>query len=465
MFCAAIGGFVGLLTFETHSFWTAAAAGAIIGGAIVWYRRERFRDRTPLPVPTLEQLKLGAEVVDDPATREARRKELENTIEQLGAGLKPAETLARVRDEAYDALTRAEPLRAFVCFRRIEKLQPGHPETDMLGAVALAMLGADASPWVNAVAKNTGLHSNGSLWAAAWALQLMRRFENAEPMLEELKRRVPGEITYVGLLAVCQAKRGKLQSALEGAQAAFDAQPASTWRRELLVDLLVSAGRLDEAEKRLSEVSVADDPGLVLSALRLKLMKGELADADRWLARVRGLPEPGPYLLSAGGSFEQARCDEQARACYEAALAVGYYPAAELGLARLALHARDHAAVERHALAAINVSRPLATKAIGPLPLFLSAIGLLNAIQPRSRRLTAWLVTAPPEPTLGAFQRHTFLVYSARKESALECVSRVLTAAVPDQTAVAPDRFSVAIATEDRQPLGAVHPGIQAVWG
>ncbi len=460
---AAIGAIIAFFTFASWSIWTLAAGMSIIAAAMYGYRCARYRDHVPLPVPTLEQIRAGHEVEDDPETREARRKDTEVAIEPLCTGLDRNAACARLRQEGYAALERAEPLRAFVCYRRIDQLRADQPEAEMIGAVALAMLKTDATQFVNRIARSTGLHSSGSLWSAAWALYLMQQYENAEPMLGELKRRHPDVVTYAGLLASCQARRGKIQSALPNARDVFRDRPTSNARREILVDLLVWNGHQDEAEKRLTEVPIEGEPRLVLSMIRLQLTRGNRAEADRWLAQLSSA-QNGNDLTSAGACYEQARYDERAVECYDAALRVGFYPAAELGLARLALHTRDYAAVERHALAAINLSRPLAPKALGPLPLFLSAMALLSATQPRSLGLRAWLVTAPAEKVLGAFQGRTFLVYEDRKSKAVETVGKVLTATLPDLPPIAADRFRVSAAPPDRQPIGAAWPGVQAIW-
>jgi len=73
----------------------------------------------------------------------------------------------------------------------------------------------------------------------------------AEALLEEAVVSLRAEPTVVIMLALCQSRRGKLQSAIVNARRACTPQPRNKEHAKFLIDLLLEAGYFREAQERL----------------------------------------------------------------------------------------------------------------------------------------------------------------------------------------------------------------------
>ena len=264
---------------------------------------------------------------------------------------------------------------------------------------------------------------------------------------------------------MCQSNRGKLQSALLSARQACDPRPANKEHARFLVDLLLQAGYLREAEKWLKQVESAaqEDVELMVSIVRLNLLQRNFAAADDWSERIR-TKQPGPHLFVRLGQFHEiARQNQKAANFYNEALAVGFYPESLLGLARLEAHAKNKEQAKRHLMAALDTVRPLGQKAVGPLPLFHRITGQLLSLEDPVPNCRAWVAsTDGGKKTPPGLVNKSILVYAPGRLQAEQFLYEIFGAMQPGTSPV-PSTVGWREAEKERQPDGPVRPGVQGV--
>src|SRR6185503_491167 len=192
----------------------------------------------------------------------------------------------------------------------------------------------------------------------------------AEAFVELARKKRPDDPTLLALLALCQAQRGKLQSAILNARRACALEAICKEREKLLIDLLLQAGYLREARERLHklETEARQDGELMFSMVRLHLLSRNLSAAADWTELLKKSSEDPHMLVRLGEIHELARQHEQAGGLYNEALAADYYPEALLGLGRLHAERKNRVLAKRHVLAALDITLPVGKKGIGTLP-------------------------------------------------------------------------------------------------
>lgn len=452
---------------ERDMTWMWPTAGLFAFGAM-FFSLGRYRGKGSLTIPSYESMQDALQRDVEEGMAELREKEIVLEIDGVLAGIAKKQKPAVLMPLANEALTRCDYLRAVVVSRKLQELDRNHPEVLIVAAIGYAGVGKKqmASDFLGTVLKRTGLHTPNLLWGAAWTLILLGDWASAEPMLEILRRGDPTRDTFMALLALCQSRCNKLQSATANARRAFDVFPSSKARIELLADLMIRAGHLVEAEKVLEGAGSAaeTEPGLIESQIWLRLTRREFAAADQWVERLRKIGIAGHAYVSLGIMHESARRDAEATLFYAAALEQGFYPAAELGLARVAHHRGDKVQARQRALAALDLTRTLAKKAARPADVFHAVTRLLQHLQDPVASATAYICVLEPKRDLGMLTGHTLLVFAETESSAREHVLAVLNALRPADPPQLPEVVQIHRAPNDRQPIGAVRCGIQSVW-
>lgn len=454
--------FVIFLYDEFDVISSLVSLGMIAGGTVLVLRGYR-RLKVDIPIPDFAVLSAAT---DDPKTRAERENALEAELRPLAAGSRK-EAVARLRTCATEALSRCDYLRAYAAIRLWQDIKEKATEPLLIGAIASAALGLDeqASRFVHLSAKATGPRGRSALWGCGWTLYLLGDWAAAEAMLLALQRDGVTHPTVAMLLSRCQTERSKLQSAIAQARSALAASPGQPKILSLLVNLLISAGYPREAEERLREhrTLVENDPDLAQAWIRLSLLQRDLETADHWLAQLRQKGLPGDQAVEIAGLYETARRDAEAETYYREALAGGFYPAAELGLARLALHRKDFAAARKHALAGIDTSRTHAEKAAPPLAFFTGALSVFLQAGKPTGGLVAWDVAVSGNAELGPFASRTFLVYAHGEDEAEQLVKTTIEATQPHKQPLGAHLFVGRRAPSDRQPAGNAVAGIHAI--
>jgi Zn-dependent protease with chaperone function/tetratricopeptide (TPR) repeat protein len=452
---------------EHEPMWYFATAVMAIAGGTLWWSG-RYVQKITLPVPTYESLRAAMEAEEESSAREAREKSLNAEVETLLQGLKRQQKIPTLRCAAEEALASCDYLRAFVVVKKWENLDRKNGEMKIVGAIALAGLrnAPLAGQLLSSALKNTGLKTTNLLWGAAWALIHFGDWAAAEPMLQSLHRIDPNSATYLGLLTLCQANLNKLQSATANAYRSVEAAPESLIRRELLVDLLIRSGRLAEAETVLATAGPAaeTDTGLMQSYVWLSLLKRDFARADEGTTRLRARDIRGDCYVALGQMHETARCDDQAAIFYAEALTHGFYPVAELGLARLAFHRKDKVQARQRALAALDTTRTVAKKAVSPAGIFGAVVQLLWQLEAVTADAQAWICVLDPHRDLGPLNRHVLLTFARDESSARAYVLEIVRALRPSDPPPLPNVVQIQKAPKDRQPVGAVRCGVQQFW-
>ena len=219
-------------------------------------------------------------------------------------------------------------------------------------------------PWVQA---HTRLAGTSATWGVAWTLFLCGDWVHAEALLHAARKQRPAEPTPLAMLAICQARRGKLLSAILTAREVCTPEPPTKEHAKLLINLLLDGGFLREAQARLEKLKGewSNDADLAFAMVRLNLLRRRLDEAEHWAEETQAACHGAPYPRPLRPAYETARQGGQATAHYEQALAAGHYPEALLGLGRLAAAQNRQAEAESHCLAALNLNRPLARGAWG----------------------------------------------------------------------------------------------------
>jgi hypothetical protein len=232
------------------------------------------------------------------------------------------------------------------------------------------------------------------------------------------------------------------------------------------VDLLIRSGRLAEAETALSAVgpAVENDTGLMQSYVWLSLLKRDFARADEGTTRLRARDIRGDCYVALGQMHETARRDDEAAILFAEALQHGFYPVAELGLARLAFHRKDKAQARQRALAALDTTRTVAKKAVSPAGIFGAVVQLLWQLEPVIADAQAWICVLDPHRDLGPLTRHVLLTFARDESSAQAYVLEIVRALRPSDPPPLPNLVQIQKAPKDRQPVGAVRCGVQQFW-
>jgi heat shock protein HtpX len=450
--------------------WVAAAAcflGLVPLGIWFWILG-RYRDKRPLPVPDYEAFMKGRQDYPLPDL-ENREKKIEEELRQLIAGEpKKRRQAARLVDEGVAALGRVDYLRAHVASRLAQKLDPKSVECALVTLVAAGAFDQrDVVGGLMAAAlKQTGLRSPSSAWAGAWALLLCGDWRAAEAFLHEAMKPRPDDPQLLALLAFCQSRRGKWQSALANIRRCCQPRPPTAQHHKLFVSLLLDHGALREAGRLLEQFgpAAAYDPDVVHLRIHFHLLRREFAHAEQQLAMLAESDLPGHRLLAIGYLYENARTDTKAVEFFQRALAQGHYPDALLALARHAAEARDKARAREYIHAALDTMKKAADKAASAYDVFHPALNQLLRLEEPVDSCRAWLARFLPGKDAGLLTKHALLVFAPTEQAVHAYVQTLLQAMKPGEPPLSGAYVQVQPAPRDLQPVRPVRPGIQYVY-
>jgi tetratricopeptide (TPR) repeat protein len=303
-------------------------------------------------------------------------------------------------------------------------------------------------------------------WGLGWSHFLGGDWVRAEAFLAQARKQHPEDATVSSLLAFCQSRRAKLQSAILSARRACAPEPRNKEHALLLFELLVEGGHLREAREKLPGLQreLSGDTDFLLATVRLYLLLGDRPKAEETTGILRASVS-GQTLVRLGSIYEMARDSEKAGAFFQEALSVGHFPEALLGLGRAAAErgAKDQA--RRHALSALNLSRPLGENATGPLLVFQQVLHQLIALEDVAPDCEAWIASTGSAASPAAAANKSFLIYTPAGHAPNQWLHDIIQAMQPESASPASTQIHWRRAPKEQQPFGPVRPGVQGVFG
>src|SRR5260370_11131851 len=223
---------------------------------ILCYRLCGYRERASLPVPNFGVLKAAWQAKRVYVKEKARALETELT-QQVSSEPKRRKRARLLAEKCYQALGCCDYLRAHAaatcCLEQDGKCVEG------ITALGIAAAAFGQSQQVigslHSLQRSTRFMRPSAAWAGAWIFVLSGNWDHAEALLYEAHKGRLREPTLLALLALCQARRGKLQSAIFNARLACNPQPPNKEYAKLLISLLLDAGLLREAQERLDKLA------------------------------------------------------------------------------------------------------------------------------------------------------------------------------------------------------------------
>lgn len=429
-------------------------AAAFLGLTIFWLGK--FREGFVFPEPDFALLKTTW-----PPDAHVRERHQGAKATALRPPDRPA---ANLDAKARSTLAECDYGRAFAIGRRA--LQSAESVSSLLVvAVAAAWLGEsqESARCLAAVQRLAGLRGPSICWGAAWAFMLRGNWSRGEALLQEALDTRPQDATLLNLRALCQWRRGKIQSAIVNARRACQPRPRNLEHAKFLIELLLEGGYVDEAAVRLSALdnSISDDDELILATIRLHLLQGRHESARHWSGVLLGRTPPPFVLVRLAVFHELARLLDDAEQLYRKALSVAYYPDAWLGLARLAAARNQAAQARQHTLQALNLRQTLGPYATPPMELIGPILSQLAALEPRAALCRGWVAELAADAIPGAAASMSFLVYAASEERAQVYFDTIVSSMAAAGSVTIKPRVLWRVAPVEYQPIGPVRPGVR----
>ena len=438
---------------------------SVVGGVII-FRFGRYREEIALPVPDFALIKAASQ-----KKIEVNQSEVLNLEEKLRKII--LEERKRPRRESilvkhsYEALETCDYVRAHVAARLCLELN----NKSIPGALAFIVAAGylkqrpQATQAIRFVMRNTGMRGESQPWGVGWGLLLLGDWIHAEAFLEQSRIRKPSSATVLALLALSQVRRGKLFSAIASARQAALIQPDDKEYAKLLIDLLLQAGFLREANEQLTKLQdeAATDPELMVSMVKLSLMSKHVTVADQWAELAIHSPAGPHKFVKLGATYEAARHDEKATELFRHALTLGHYPEALIGLGRLEIHRRNFEQARIHLLTALNLNLPIGEGSANPVELVLPIFQQLKLLQDPILNCRAWIATMSQLMKPVALANVTLLIYAPTQAEAQAYLSAALAAMQPDLPPPVPNAVTWRAAPREQQPDGPVSPGVQGL--
>lgn len=466
VFCfALVAGAVGVFSGE---IWLGLAI--LLGGMPLGYwltTLGRYRDRHSLPVPDYVTFLHARQNL--PADLEAAQKLIEEEFKPLRTlHPKARKNAARLAEEAYAALGRADYLRAHVAARLAGNLNPNSLERNLAMMVSAAAFHQTelTDGMIGATLKETSWYSPSTTWAAAWTMLLSGNWRAAEALLHDTLKSRPDEPNLRSILGLVQSRRGKRRSAIQTIRAVCTPRAPSPAQLKLLVELLLDTGALNEASERLREFGpeAAADPEVTDLRIRWHLLHREFEQADQLIATFTLAELTGSRLLNLGFLYEGVRAEKHAEDYFRRALGLGHFPAAHLGLARLASGARDKALARHHILAALDTTRPPGVGAATAYDVFPGALNQLFSLEEPDANCRAWIANFATVESANPLANRSLFIFAPTPDTAEKHLRDLAQSMKPDLPSLATSRVLVEMASADLQPARPVRPGVQYVY-
>jgi Zn-dependent protease with chaperone function len=436
--------------------------GAAILG-ILFYWLGQYREKVSLPVPDFGLLK---------ETWHTERTISEEEIRQMEAALRErvgrktgpqAERILAAK--SLESLSEGDYVKAGMAARLLLAQNAQSLQGLLVWAVSSAWLGEgeETARALAAIQDSVGLKGPSVCWAVAWTSMLRGHWARAEALLEQVIDKNPDEPTLLNFRALCQLRRGKIQSAIISARRACAPRPRNREHAKFLVSLLLEGGYMGEARTRLLPLDkeIPHDQDLMLAAVRLDLSSRDYEGADRWAETLLHSSPPAYMIVQLAAFYELSRRLDQAARFYREALARAFYPDACLGLGRLEAQGGNLAAARRHTLEALNFRQTLGKHATPPLELLRMALTQLALLEAPMISGRAWIASladnALPAPLAGM----SFIVYASSQAQAEHYLRTVIEAMSAGGPRLVVSNILWRLAPPEHQPYGSVRPGVQ----
>jgi len=212
------------------------------------------------------------------------------------------------------------------------------------------------------------------------------------------------------------------------------------------------------------EPNAGDDREVQYSWIRRHMLQRQFPETEKRIRQMEAQELSGDYLLAIGHQYESARDDRNAAAYFSRALEKGHYPAAHLGLARLAAQARNKSQAREHIFASLDTSKLLGENASTPHQLFHSALSQLLSLEAPTRECRAWIADFPPGSPSAALKHRSLMIYSRTEKEAESHLQAIMQALEPNQPSLTAEHFRLILAPNDQQPVQPVRPGVQHLY-
>lgn len=453
-------GIVGLVDGFTPDL-LAWMIGSLVFGIVVG-RVTSPRIRRELPVPAYGRLR-GERSWDTQEELAAQEQTIVAELRSATADKTKHQRMEVLLAQSRDALARREFLRAHVASRLALEIHAKSVDAALSLAVAAAALGLvqQTQRLLAFVRARAGVTTVTAKWGAAWAMTLIGDW-SAEGLLLQLRHLRPQVATFPALLAHVQDQRGKVQSGIRNAEAALELEPDNRVIAQLLAHLLLVDGDVANAARRLEPLAETARTEIAAAFLMLRaaLLRGEAGSIAEWAGVVRALDEDGEHRLGLGHALASARLDEDATVAFGEALAAGFSPEANLGLASIASFRGDRAEARSRLLAALRLDGAKISEHQTPNALFHDILAKLNMLDEGRLQCRAWTATFPADhPQLGEC---SLLVCATSESSARKHLETIVTAMNGSDAPCDMSRVRWRAAPAEQQPERPVQPG---VWG
>jgi Zn-dependent protease with chaperone function len=434
---------------------------AVIG--ILFYRLGQYRERFSLPAPDFGLLKetwhTGRTLPEEGI------KDLDAAFRARVAGKTGPKAEAVLAARSFEALKECDYVRAAVGARLLQARNPQSLPGLLVSAVSSAWLGLgeDSASALAAIQKAVGLKGPSICWGVAWTFMLRGNWARAEALLEQVLDKDPANPTLLNLRALCQLRRGKLQSAIISARRACEPRPRNSEHAKFMIDLLLEGGYVREARARMLPLDkeIPYDRDLMLTAIRLDLSLHNYGGADRWAEALLRNSPPAHMIVQLAAAYELSRQLDKAARFYREALAKAFYPDACLGLARLEAERNNAGAARRHALGALNFRQPLGMHATPPMELLRPALTQLALLEAPIQSGRAWIAELAQNAAPTALAGMSFVVYASSQQAAEKYFLTVIDAMFAGGSHVVVSKITWRLAPPEHQPFGPVRPGVQ----
>lgn len=420
--------------------WQNGGAGLTLLISGVWlYRFGRARDVALLPVPPYDLW--DASLDARPAQREA-----ENWRASIAAELRaalPAEITRKAGrrqwwlERSYEALAVCDYQRADVASRlaleadrkSLHCLAPHCITSAYFGPTGLERES------VTPLFLKLGIGPSMS-WAVAWIQFLSGNWEAAEIYLLDAVERRPEEATLHSLLAIAHCNHGKIREGLESSNRAVALEPEGTTHRLTRARLLLAAGRLEPANEDIAWLEARGEGRIEFLVARVEaaVAQGNEEQAESLAQQTyEAFPKAATRLQLAAefGHSQSESMRRHAATQYEAVLQEGFYPEAEMGLARIFYREENRPAAREHMLAALNIERERPEEAAHPLSVLSDVSEGLRALDDSSIKCSAWKARLALPQELAKVTGVELTVCHATRPEAIELVRELSAAILP----------------------------------
>jgi Zn-dependent protease with chaperone function/tetratricopeptide (TPR) repeat protein len=433
---------------------------SVLGLLLYW--NGRWRDRFTLPVPDFGLLKKAW-----PSDRVLTDEKIAGMEEDFRKRFRKSNkrAMTALAAKGIEALGECDYVKAGVAAKLCLEENPNALQPALISAIASAWVGSGAATTsaLAVVQEQAGLRGEAICWGIAWTYMLRGNWARAEALLDQTLDKQPDNPTLLNLRALCQSRRGKIQSAIISARRACQPRPVNREHTKFLIDLLLEGGYLREAQAWLRPLdkTIQYDQELMLTATRLDLLLQDYEGARYWAEALASLAPPAYMIVRLAAIYEMSRQFDGAERFYQSALEEAFYPDASLGLARLETERNNFAAARLHALNALNLRRPLGLYATPPAELLGPILNQLAALEPPTRFCHAWIATLPA--FLSLVPGTSFVIYALNQTQAQQYLNVVLAAMSGSGSPLLSVNIGWQLAPPEQQPFGMARPGVQAL--